>query len=79
MGTDCENKLLEIVEAFDEAGFLKDVILIGSWCLSFYSSIFEGFMPNIRTTDIDFYVPDSRRANAKAVPSLKAIASSGLF
>ena len=50
------------------------MILIGSWCLSFYNSIFEGFVPSVRTTDIDFYVPNSKRANASSLSDqLRAI------
>ena len=64
MAVENENKLSEIIQAFADAGFINDVILIGSWCLSFYVKVFEGFVPSVRTTDIDFYVPDSKRANA---------------
>ena len=67
MAIDNEGKLYQIIKAFSDAGFLKDVILIGSWCLSFYVDIFENFVPSIRTTDIDFYIPDSKRANASGV------------
>ena len=63
MAVENENKLNEIIQAFADAGFINDVILIGSWCLSFYVEVFEGFVPSVRTTDIDFYVPDSKRAN----------------
>ncbi len=64
-----EGKLLEIIEAFDRAGFLKDVVLIGSWCLSFYSLLLPSFDPNVRTTDVDFYVPNSRTAHASCLVS----------
>ena len=37
--------------------------------LAFYAEIFEGFAPSVRTTDIDFYVPDSKRANASSLCS----------
>ena len=56
MAVENENKLSEIIQAFADAGFINDVILIGSWCLSFYAEVFEGFVPSVRTTDIDFYV-----------------------
>ena len=64
MAVENENKLSEIIQAFADAGFINDVILIGSQCLSFYVEVFEGFVPSVRTTDIDFYVPDSKRAKA---------------
>lgn len=57
--------LCRILRAFSDAGFINDVVLIGSWCLYFYADIFEGFIPSVRTTDIDFYVPNSKTANAK--------------
>lgn len=60
--TDQEKQLFEILNVFDKEGFLKHTILIGSWCLVFYKQIFETFKPNIKTSDIDFYIP-----NAKAV------------
>ncbi|MBO4737575.1 MAG: hypothetical protein J5627_03985 [Bacilli bacterium] len=67
MATENKNKLNEIVQAFADAGFIDDVVLIGSWCLDFYTDIFEGFIPSVRTTDIDFYVPDSKKANASSL------------
>ena len=67
MAIENEKELDSILGAFDRAGFLPDVILIGSWCLSFYTRLFRGFDPSIRTTDIDFYVPDAKSANAALV------------
>lgn len=64
--TDEETESLRrILRAFSDAGFINDVVLIGSWCLYFYADIFEGFIPSVRTTYIDFYVPNSKTANAK--------------
>ena len=54
MAIENENKLNEVIKAFADAGFIDDVVLIGSWCLGFYAEIFEGFTPSVRTTDIDF-------------------------
>ncbi|MBU0687322.1 MAG: nucleotidyltransferase domain-containing protein [Candidatus Margulisbacteria bacterium] len=50
---------LEVLGRFYEAGLLKNIILIGSWCLYFYENYFKGlnFTPTIRTRDIDFLVP----------------------
>ena len=74
MAIENENKLHEVIQAFADAGFIDDVILIGSWCLGFYVNIFEGFTPSVRTTDIDFYVPNSKTANAASLSSqLRAI------
>lgn len=65
-----ESKLKEIIKTFSDAGFLDDVILVGSWCLTFYKLIFDNFLPQVRTTDIDFYVPNIKKANADNVSSL---------
>lgn len=59
-----ENHLKEILSALDKDNILKDTILIGSWSLLFYDRIFLDFEPEVRTTDLDFYVP-----NAKAIVS----------
>ncbi len=50
---------LEVLHRFAKAGILKDIILIGSWCLYFYKEYFYGVyvVPLIRTRDIDFLVP----------------------
>lgn len=48
---------------------LNDIILIGSWCLVFYRLIFEDFHPLVRTTDIDFYVPNPKRIDPGDVAS----------
>lgn len=55
--------LYTVLKSLEDSGLLKDIILIGSWCLVFYQQIFEGFEPQIRTTDIDFYVPNAKSAN----------------
>ncbi len=59
-----DEQIDHILFVFQQEGFLNDVILIGSWCLVFYQQIFEGFSPFIRTTDIDFYVPDVKKTSA---------------
>ena len=43
MAVENESKLNEIIQAFFDAGFINDVILIGSWCLSFYVKAFSTF------------------------------------
>ena len=70
-----ETKLVEIMKALNDEGVLNNVILIGSWCLLFYKYIFEDFSPLVRTTDIDFYVPNVKAIKEKnsLVKSLKAI------
>ena len=40
-------------------GILNKILIIGSWCLSFYQDYFKGtdYRPIIKTRDIDFVVP----------------------
>jgi hypothetical protein len=59
---------LEILRRFAEAGILKDIILVGSWCLYFYKEYFYGVyvVPVIRTRDIDFLVPLPPKIKKKA-------------
>lgn len=70
-----ETKLVEIMKVLNNEGVLNNVILIGSWCLLFYKYIFEDFSPLVRTTDIDFYVPNVKAIKEKnnLVKSLKVI------
>lgn len=70
-----ETQLNEILKVLDNEGILKNVILIGSWCLLFYKYIFDGFRPIIRTTDVDFYVPNIHAIKEKTnlINSMKEI------
>jgi hypothetical protein len=67
------NLCLEILRRFNKAGILKNIILIGSWCVPFYKEYFKGtrFTPSIRTRDIDFLVPLPLKAGPKVdIPGL---------
>jgi len=50
---------LEVLNRLNEAGVLKDLIIIGSWSIYFYKYYFksENYSTYIRTKDIDFLVP----------------------
>ncbi|MBU0573550.1 MAG: nucleotidyltransferase domain-containing protein [Candidatus Margulisbacteria bacterium] len=50
---------VEVLRRFDQQGLLKNLVLVGSWCLYFYEDFFAGlnYTPTIRTRDIDFLVP----------------------
>jgi len=50
---------LEVLRRLDEAGVLKAIILIGSWCVPFYKDYFGRvkYDSSIRTRDMDFLVP----------------------
>ena len=55
-----EQHLIEILKVLESEGTLQNSILIGSWCLLFYKYVFENFEPTIRTTDIDFLIPNPK-------------------
>jgi len=48
-----------ILERFNEAGILDDLVLIGSWSIYFYKSYFNSktYSTFIRTRDLDFLIP----------------------
>lgn len=55
--------LLRVLKRFQEAGVLKDLMLIGSWCLQFYRYHFENpdKLPAFRTLDVDFLIPHASK------------------
>ncbi len=58
-----------------QSGVLSDIILIGSWCLFFYRILFKDAIEfgALRTTDIDFLIPNPPRIKNKAdIPSILA-------
>ena len=70
-----EKHLLELLKVLNEEGTLNDFIVIGSWCLLFYKYVFENFEPTIRTTDIDFFIPNPKSIKEKngLIKALKEI------
>ena len=58
---------LEVLRRLNRTGVLKDVILIGSWCVPFYKSYFEGveYSAVIKTRDVDFLVPAPSKIKTK--------------
>jgi hypothetical protein len=65
MNKNYENELLNIIKAFGDNGILENIIIIGSWATYFYVKIFEGFIPSIRTLDVDCYVPMDKNITVK--------------
>ena len=53
---------LEVLRRLSKTGVLKDVILVGSWCLPFYRNYFASirYSPSIMTRDVDFLVISPR-------------------
>jgi len=62
------NLCFEVLRRLERTGVLRDVILIGSWCLPFYKDYFSSvaYSPSLRTRDIDFLVPKPKNIKSKA-------------
>lgn len=60
--------LLLVLKRFQEKGILKELMLIGSWCLEFYRYYFEdpGKLPAFRTLDVDFLIPHASKIRTEA-------------
>jgi hypothetical protein len=58
---------VEVLRRLDKAGVLKNLILVGSWCIPFYQDYFKTvkYSSSIRSRDIDFMVPKSIKIKAK--------------
>ncbi|MBU0997617.1 MAG: nucleotidyltransferase domain-containing protein [Firmicutes bacterium] len=65
MNKNYEEELRGIIKAFGENGILENIIIIGSWATYFYVKIFDGFIPSIRTLDVDCYVPMNKNITVK--------------
>ncbi len=64
---------IEVLKRLEKAGVLKDVILIGSWCIPFYKDYFRNvrYPTAIKTRDVDFLVPTPSKTKIKAdIPKL---------
>jgi len=64
---------LEILRRLNRTGVLKNIVLIGSWCIPFYKEYFRRreYVPSIKTRDIDFLVPIPSKIQQKVdVPEL---------
>lgn len=59
---------VEVLSRLDKAGILKDVVLVGSWCVRFYKEFFSGtdYMTSLITRDMDLLIPYPRDIKAKA-------------
>jgi len=64
---------LEVLRRLHRAGVLKDIMLIGIWCLPFYKEYFSSttYSPSFRTRDIDFLVPNPGKIHVQTdIPAL---------
>jgi len=67
------NLCIEVLKRLEKAGILKDVVLIGSWCIPFYKDYFGSvkYLTAIKTCDVDFLVPTPSKTRTKAdIPKL---------
>ena len=81
MNRNYEDKLQEIIRVFGNNDILSNIIIIGSWATYFYVKTFDGFVPSIRTLDVDCYIPRTKNISVKkSVPeSLKPINFDQIF
>ena len=74
MGKDAQSDIFfKLLHKFERAGVLDQVMLIGSWCLSFYRSTLgkAGKLPVLRTLDADFLIPSQRSLKREVdIPAL---------
>lgn len=49
---------VEVLHRLDNAGILKHIVLVGSWCTLFYENYFTGikYSASLKTRDIDFLI-----------------------
>ena len=58
--------LIEILSVLNNEELLEKVVIVGSWAVYFYQFIYQDFEVNVRTTDIDFYVPSPTNFKEKS-------------
>jgi len=58
---------VEVLHRLNRTGVLKDLVLVGSWCIPLYRDYFKNiaYTTTIRTRDVDFMVPGHHRIKAK--------------
>jgi hypothetical protein len=58
---------VEVLRRLDKTGVLRNLILVGSWCIPFYQDYFKTveYSTSIRSRDIDFMVPESIKVKDK--------------
>lgn len=54
--------VVAVLRRLEKAGVLRDMVLVGSWCVHFYKGYFDGAaLSAIRTRDMDFLIPTPPR------------------
>ena len=59
---------VEVLRRLDNAGVLKDVVLVGSWCTLFYKDFFgtTQYRASLKTRDMDLLIPEPSTIEAQA-------------
>lgn len=59
MGNNQYKLFIEVLRRINKAGVLKNIVLIGSWCIPLYKEYFSGtrYITSITTRDVDLLVP----------------------
>ncbi|MBD3295888.1 MAG: hypothetical protein GF392_00785 [Candidatus Omnitrophica bacterium] len=73
MGSKQLKLCMEVLRRLNKAGVLKNVLLIGSWCVPFYKEYFSGlkYATAIRTRDMDLLIPFPAKLRKKVdIPEL---------
>ena len=65
----------EVLRRFAQVGFLKELVLIGSWCIYFYQDYFASipYVDHVamKTRDLDFLIPHPNQIKVKVdIPEL---------
>lgn len=65
--------LAAVLKELQKKGVLDGLVFVGSWCLYYYRILFDDApeIPLLRTTDIDFLVPNP--ANFKTKVDVKEL------
>ena len=58
---------IEVLVRLDNAGVLKDTVIVGSWCTLFYKEFFgrTGYMTTLKTRDMDLLIPHPKSMAAR--------------
>jgi hypothetical protein len=58
---------IEVLARLDNAGVLKDTVIVGSWCTLFYKEFFgrTGYMITLKTRDMDLLFPHPKSMAAR--------------
>jgi hypothetical protein len=58
---------VEVLRRLDQAGVLKHVVLVGSWCTLLYREYFssQAYSPSLKTRDVDLLIPKPQAVTSR--------------